>query len=122
MADPAECNCEGGWKHLAEATIAHEHPEPERVEGEADEDYERRAATWRNDVAMARNTWYPCRTHNESAFWRWAQGHWAQHHDRQACSQCDEVRSARRTKRKTEPQSELAKVVDFTQPKEQERF
>lgn len=121
MSDEAPC-CERGWKHLADGTIAHEYPEPERAVDESDEAFELRMASWHNEVSMARNTWYPCRIHNESAFWRWAQGHWAQHHDRDACSECDEVRSARRSKRKTEPRSELAKVVDFTQPKEQERF
>lgn len=44
-------------------------------------------------VATFLNTVYPCRTCNPSLFFRWAGGHLAADHDRDACGECIEAGS-----------------------------
>lgn len=118
--------CEGGWKHITDATIERLYPEPQREVGESDVDWARREAQWRSNVGSGQNTVYPCRTCNAPRFFRWAEGHWAQDHDRSACPACadlDPGKAPRRRKTKTS-EAEAVPVAayekDFTQPKETE--
>lgn len=82
LASPAECRCDGtGWIFVLEGYVR-AHVDRAPSEG------------------GLRNSVYPCKFHNPHRFHRWAEGHYAQHHDEAECDECRSGQSfVRRTRR-----------------------
>lgn len=88
--------CDGsGWVQVQPAYAAQQHPYPPNPELDAtDEELAehgrlvRRTDVLRGQVA---DSYYPCKSCNEAAFFRWAGGHHRPDHDQSACPECVEL-------------------------------
>lgn len=101
MADRDNCpnaQCEHGWCRVLEGYAERMAPEPEMPEDDtpaADLLRAQIALKWQADLAAARDTWYPCRECNTTAFFRWHEGHFDPDHTVGACSECSVARHGR---------------------------
>lgn len=89
---PTACACEGGWVRVHAGYAERRHPDPTPPEAGASSEvmavYEHQLANVSGRRAATAETYYPCKHCNQSAFYRWAGGHWDSGHDTARCDEC----------------------------------
>ena len=94
--------CDGGWKPVTESYVVRLAPMPAPLDlalaaepGMADA-YDALVLEVEARRASLRQSVYPCKDCNSSAFYRWAGRHFEVNHDRTGCAECREYDAQRR--------------------------